>query len=109
MSRPHRLVRAGLFACRHIEHAEVGQGSAQDNGVVRCQEFVELVTDYLDDSLDAPARQRLDGHLDDCAPCSAYLEQFRFTIAAIARVENPPVDALRSRLLAAFSVVNDRI
>ncbi|WP_137146153.1 anti-sigma factor [Mycolicibacterium sp. CR10] len=70
---------------------------------MRCQDLVELVTDYLEDSLDAAAQQRLEAHLDDCTPCQAYLTQFRATIAVFTLDDNPPFDALRSRLLAAYS------
>jgi anti-sigma factor RsiW len=45
-----------------------------------CQELVELVTAYLDGSLDAADRERLEAHLKLCDPCVVYLEQFRVMI-----------------------------
>jgi anti-sigma factor RsiW len=47
-----------------------------------CQELVELVTSYLDRSLDGADRERLEAHLKLCDPCVAFIEQFRETIAA---------------------------
>jgi len=47
-----------------------------------CQELVELVTAYLDGSLPAADRERLEAHLKLCDPCITYIEQFRETIAA---------------------------
>lgn len=48
-----------------------------------CQEFAELVTDYLDDALDAPTRARFDEHLVDCPDCPVYLHQMREIIGAV--------------------------
>jgi anti-sigma factor RsiW len=45
-----------------------------------CQELVELVTDYLEDVLDAPERGRFEAHLSTCAGCRTYVEQMRTTI-----------------------------
>jgi anti-sigma factor RsiW len=48
-----------------------------------CQELVELLTDYLDGSLPAGERARLEAHLAECEACDAYLAQFRLTIRLI--------------------------
>jgi hypothetical protein len=45
-----------------------------------CQEFVELVTDYLEDALTLEDRVRFEEHVEDCSDCSTYLEQVRTTI-----------------------------
>jgi anti-sigma factor RsiW len=47
-----------------------------------CQQAVELMSDYLDDSLSRRDRRRLTAHLALCDACTAYLEQLRVTIAA---------------------------
>lgn len=68
-----------------------------------CNELVELVTAYLDESLDLETRARFDEHLIDCDGCDNYLQQFRSTIETVGRIgqdEIPP--ELRSRLLDAF-------
>jgi anti-sigma factor RsiW len=68
-----------------------------------CNELVELVTAYLDGSLDLEDRARFDLHLLECDGCENYLQQFRNTIATIGKV---PFDALdptfRNRLITAF-------
>ena len=48
-----------------------------------CQEFVELVTDYLEGALDPSERARFAAHIDHCDGCEEYLVQFRETIAAV--------------------------
>ena len=69
-----------------------------------CDEFVELVTAYLEDALDAADRQRVLDHLDLCDGCSTYLEQIRATVRAVGDLPEPggPPDAGRQRLLDAF-------
>ena len=71
-----------------------------------CAELVELVTAYLDGSLDAETRARFDMHLLDCEGCQNYLQQFRTTVTTLGQVDdNGPVDldpVFRAKLLDAF-------
>ena len=69
-----------------------------------CDEFVELVTAYLEDALDAADRQRVLDHLDLCDGCSTYLEQIRATVRALGDLPEPGglPDPGRQRLLDAF-------
>lgn len=70
-------------------------------GPMDCNELVELVTAYLDGSLDQETRARFDTHLLDCDGCENYLQQFRETIRTVGKIrELDP--AFRSRLLDAF-------
>jgi anti-sigma factor RsiW len=45
-----------------------------------CRQVVELVTDYLEDTLPRGDRRRLDRHLAGCPHCTEYLAQLRVTI-----------------------------
>jgi anti-sigma factor RsiW len=69
-----------------------------------CIEVVELVSDYLEGTLDADTRRRVEEHLALCPPCVTYVEQVRATVAALGRLE--PAEALSpeavSELEAAF-------
>ena len=68
-----------------------------------CNEFVELVTAYLDGALSPDDEQRVLEHLDLCDGCSTYLDQIRTTVAAVG--ELPPDEIAtpgRDRLLDAF-------
>jgi anti-sigma factor RsiW len=68
-----------------------------------CQEFVELVTDYLEGALPRRERRRIDAHLHGCDGCSAYLEQMRVTIRTLGALPpEPPDPHTRATLLAAF-------
>lgn len=68
-----------------------------------CQEFVELVTDYLEGTLPRRDRRRLERHLSACDGCDAYLEQFRLTVRSLGELPPEPADPhVREHLLAAF-------
>jgi anti-sigma factor RsiW len=71
--------------------------------MLTCQEFVELVSTFLDGALDEDTERRFVDHLADCPGCDAYLDQFRQTIGALGKLppESLSPDA-RDRLLTAF-------
>ena len=68
-----------------------------------CREVVDLVSDYLEDTLPAGDRARVAAHLETCPECTAYLVQLRATIGALGRLrqEEIPLPVLL-RLVAAF-------
>ena len=45
-----------------------------------CQEIVELVTEYVEGTMDAGLRAAFELHLTKCDGCSNYLEQIEVTI-----------------------------
>ena len=68
-----------------------------------CQEVVELVTGYIEHSLDPHTHGLFEEHLNFCDGCEAYLDQMRATIAVVGSLEESDVpDEARDRLLAAF-------
>ena len=69
-----------------------------------CQDFVEVVTAYLEDSLSPSDRARFEAHLAACAKCEMYVDQVRETIALTGRTPHPDElpDELREGLLVAF-------
>jgi anti-sigma factor RsiW len=68
-----------------------------------CQEFVELVTEYLEGTLSPEQRARFMAHLDDCDYCGDYLEQMRLTIRALGQLSNTAMATeTRVRLLTEF-------
>jgi predicted anti-sigma-YlaC factor YlaD len=70
---------------------------------LHCNEFVELVTAFLDHSLDAEAERRFVDHLSLCDGCHQYFDQYQDTIRALSDLppERLPDDA-RAALLEAF-------
>jgi anti-sigma factor RsiW len=70
---------------------------------VTCQEVVELVSGYLDGTLDPDEASLFEQHINFCDGCEWYLEQMRATVATVGRIteEDVPPET-RDRLLAAF-------
>jgi anti-sigma factor RsiW len=70
---------------------------------VRCAEFVESVTEWMEGALDDDARLQLEEHLSVCPHCTEYVEQLRLSSAVLREVprETPP-PAARAALLDAF-------
>jgi anti-sigma factor RsiW len=70
---------------------------------VTCQEFVELVTEYLEGALSPADGVRFAAHIDHCDGCSAYLVQFRETIALVGHLPPESIDpAAEQKLLEVF-------
>ncbi|WP_020099227.1 zf-HC2 domain-containing protein [Mycobacterium sp. 360MFTsu5.1] len=70
---------------------------------IDCNELVELVTSYLDGTLDLEDRSRFDMHLLECDGCENYLQQFRSTIATVGKIGADELDpGFRNRLIDAF-------
>ncbi|HEX2127880.1 MAG TPA: zf-HC2 domain-containing protein [Solirubrobacterales bacterium] len=65
-----------------------------------CQEFVEVVTEYLEGALTEERRAQLHAHIDECGGCTNYLQQMRTTIAALATL--PPENGFREPREAAM-------
>jgi anti-sigma factor RsiW len=70
---------------------------------VNCDEFVELVTAYLEGALDEETARRFVAHIAECDGCERYLDQFRVTVRTLGGLpaESLTPDA-RERLLSAF-------
>ncbi len=68
-----------------------------------CQEFVEIVTEYLEGTLPPPEQLRFERHLGICPGCHTYLKQIRQTIETLGTLteESIPPRA-RQELLDAF-------
>lgn len=74
---------------------------SDEHSVVDCNQLVELLGDYVDDQLPPEIRARVDGHMQQCAPCVAFLRQYRFAPEAVRNhlLQKVPVD-LENRLLS---------
>jgi len=68
-----------------------------------CQDFVELVTDYLEGALDEDTGRRFEEHLALCPGCDTYLSQMKETATRLGEI---PVESLsaetQTTLLSAF-------
>lgn len=74
-----------------------------DFGGITCREFVELVTEYLEDRLDTETRTRFDQHVAVCPGCARYLDQIRASTRVLGRVTLDTISpTARDQLMGAF-------
>jgi anti-sigma factor RsiW len=74
-----------------------------DADEMTCRELVEVITEYLEGTLPANDRRRLEEHLEECPGCVSYLDQMRATIATLGRLPEESISPeTRVELLEAF-------
>jgi hypothetical protein len=73
---------------------------------LRCVDFVELITAYLENALPYDLRARIDAHLEICPGCPNALEQLRMVVELTGRLTESDVEDLdplqREALLSTF-------
>ncbi len=70
---------------------------------MNCDEFVELVTAFLEKSLTHETEARFVEHLALCEGCERYLDQFRTTIRELGHLPSESLSPeVRDTLLTAF-------
>lgn len=71
-----------------------------DEAMLRCQDIVELLDDYLDGALAPRVAAALEAHLEGCRDCTAFLRTYRGTVRATRRLKEADLPAeLRDRLI----------
>jgi len=60
-----------------------------DHGSPGCLEIFERLSEYIDGELDADLCANLEGHMEGCEPCQAFLESLRRTVKLV-RDQAPP-------------------
>jgi predicted anti-sigma-YlaC factor YlaD len=77
-----------------------------------CEEFVHLVTAYLEDALPGDVRSRVDEHLAGCLGCRNVLTQWRTIIDLAGELTDADVESAdeltRDRLLSLFQGLRRR-
>ena len=64
-----------------------------------CRDAIDVLAEFLDQTLSHDAGEALEDHFRDCPPCRAYLRTYRATrglVGEAGRVEMPP--EVRARL-----------
>jgi len=70
---------------------------------LNCRQVVELITGYLEATLDEQERALVSDHLAICASCSRYLEQMRQTAAWLGELSGNGVSPeVKNELLDRF-------
>jgi anti-sigma factor RsiW len=71
-----------------------------DRPEVRCRDFIiDLLLDYLEETLGPDDRTACERHLDDCDACRAYLATYSRTREVVgASMAEPMPDEMKARL-----------
>ena len=75
-------------------------GSGSTPSEIECRQIAELLGDSFDGTLPKRTAELLEWHIDGCAPCVAFINTYRVTIAATRKLPAsgmPP--ELKKRLL----------
>ena len=76
---------------------------AHDPGSAVCSEIFARLSEYLDGELDPELCSGLEGHMDDCPPCQAFLESLRRTVELTRRLPGRELpEDLRRDLLETY-------
>jgi anti-sigma factor RsiW len=75
---------------------------------IECRQIAELLGDYIDGSLPKATRELIEWHTDGCAPCVAFINTYRGTIAATRRLPDAPMPVeLKKRLIAVLKTARE--
>jgi anti-sigma factor (TIGR02949 family) len=71
--------------------------------LLTCKDFLRELSDFLDESLDAEIRAKLEKHITECPNCWVIADTTRKTIQIYKGMEPQPVpEDIQSRLMAAL-------
>ncbi len=78
--------------------------SGHAHGGPECRALLAQLSEYLDGELDAAACEGIDGHMDDCPRCQAFLESLKRTIAHVRRSPGVKIpEDLRREVVASYA------
>lgn len=71
--------------------------------MLTCKDFLGELSDYLDETIDAGLRSKLEGHITECPNCWVIADTTRKTIQIYKGMEPYPIPAdVESRLMRAL-------
>ena len=71
--------------------------------MLTCKDFLKELSDYLDESLDAEVRSKLEQHITECPNCWVIADTTRKTIRIYKGMEPYPIPSdVESRLMKAL-------
>ncbi|MBI3684604.1 MAG: zf-HC2 domain-containing protein [Acidobacteria bacterium] len=71
--------------------------------MLTCKEFLQELSDYLDDAIDGELRSKLEAHVTDCPNCWVIFDTSKKTLRVYKGMEAQAIPAdIEQRLLAAL-------
>ena len=84
------MARARTHLKRFFERLQ-GKSTPTPSLRLDCRNVVALVTDYLEEQLEAEVRAAFEEHLTGCIGCTNYVEQMRKTLGMLRSLTEEPV------------------
>ena len=73
--------------------------------LLTCKDFLHELSDYLDETVDAELRAKLEKHITDCPNCWVVADTTRRTIQIYKGMERYPIPSdVESRLMRALEI-----
>ena len=70
--------------------------------MLTCKEFLQEISDFLDENVDEDLRQKLEAHISQCPNCFVILDTTKKTIQVYKGVDAQPIPAeVHNRLMRA--------
>ena len=71
--------------------------------MLTCKEFLQELSDFLDETVDQELRSKLDRHIAECPNCFVILDTTKRTIQVYRGLEPQPIpDEVHGRLMSAL-------
>jgi anti-sigma factor (TIGR02949 family) len=71
--------------------------------LLTCKQFLDELSDYLDEKLDADLRKKLEEHIQDCPNCWVICDTTKKTIQIYKGMDPYPIPSdMRARLMSAL-------
>ena len=68
-----------------------------------CLALLERLSPYLDGDLDPAGCREVEAHMENCAPCVAFLESLRRTVALLEKDPRPTLpEDVKAAIVASF-------
>src|SRR4051812_30120234 len=81
-----RPASPGPALASDVAAAAAGADMATGVTEVDCRKVADLLGEYVDEQLTADLKTAVDSHMSMCAPCIAFLKQYRFAPQAARQV-----------------------
>ena len=59
---------------------------------ISCKELVDLVADYMEETLSDDARAHFEQHLSECGYCTNYVRQMKLTVQLTQKASEPEAE-----------------
>lgn len=57
---------------------------------MKCMDYINLLSDYLDEDIEKKEREQLEEHINECEECRHFFESFRSSVGVFKEMEAKP-------------------